>query len=142
MKQETIFYLSDQATSSDSVIGALENTGYEVVSTNSSTQAIALLYIMHSVAAVVLHHRAREQTSFDVACSLRAIGPGVPVVLLCRDQIDRLPPCVDACVETGQPLGKLTSEVQSLLTAKGFPVHSAHNIDLDASNCLCESPRC
>jgi DNA-binding NtrC family response regulator len=125
MKHETILYISDQTTSRDSVIGALENTGYEVVSTNSSTQVIALLYIMHSVAAVVLHHRAEEQTSFDVACSLRAIGPGVPIVLLCRDQIDRLPSCVDACVRTGQPLEKLTSEVQSLLTAKGLPVHSA-----------------
>jgi CheY-like chemotaxis protein len=52
MKHETILYISDQATSRDSVIGALENTGYEVVSTNSSTQVIALLYIMHSVAAV------------------------------------------------------------------------------------------
>ena len=87
MKHETILYLSDQATSSDSVFAALETTGYEVVSTNSSTQAIALLYIMHSVAAVVLHHRAREQTSFDVARSLRAIHPDVPIVLLCRDQI-------------------------------------------------------
>jgi hypothetical protein len=47
MKHETILYISDQATSSDSVIGALENTGYEVVSTNSSTQVIALPYIMH-----------------------------------------------------------------------------------------------
>jgi CheY-like chemotaxis protein len=125
MKHETILYLSDQATSSDSVFAALETTGYEVVSTNSSTQAIALLYIMHSVAAVVLHHRAREQTSFDVARSLRAIHPDVPIVLLCRDQIDRLPPCVDACVSTEQPLEKLASAVRSLGTEKRLEVHSA-----------------
>jgi PleD family two-component response regulator len=46
MARETILYISDQATSSDSVIAALETTGYEVLSTNSSTQAIAMLYII------------------------------------------------------------------------------------------------
>jgi len=44
----------------------LSMDGYDIVSTNNSTQAIALLYIMHSVAAVVLDRWAREQTSFDV----------------------------------------------------------------------------
>lgn len=63
MKHETTLYISNQATSRDSVIGALENIGCEVVSTNCSTQVTALLYIMHSVAAVVLYHRAGERTS-------------------------------------------------------------------------------
>ena len=125
MARETILYISDQATSSDSVIAVLETTGYEVLSTNSSTQAIAMLYIMHSVAAVVLHHRAGEQTSFDLERSLRAIHPGVPIVLLSRDQIDRLPPCVDACMITEQPLEKAASAVRNLLTEERFEMHTA-----------------
>jgi DNA-binding NtrC family response regulator len=125
VKHDTILYISDHAISSDSVIVELEEMGYEVVSTESSTQGIALLYIMHSVAAVVLHHRAEDRTWSKLAQSLRAIRPGVPIVLLSRNQIDRLPPCVDACVTTEQPPEKLTSEVRSLLTEERFEVHSA-----------------
>ena len=47
-------------------------------------QAIALLFVMRSVAAVVLSQRAREQTSVDVARSLRAIRLDVPIIPLCR----------------------------------------------------------
>jgi CheY-like chemotaxis protein len=125
MTLETILYISDQATSSDSLLAALKGTGYEVVSTNSAAQAIALLYIMHSVAAVVLHHGAREEAGFDVARSLRAIHPDIPIVLLCRDRIDRLPSCVDACVTTGQPVEKVASAVRHLLTEQLSGVHSA-----------------
>jgi len=73
----------------------------------------------------VLHHRAGEQTSFDLERSLRAIHPGVPIVLLSRDQIDRLPPCVDACVITEQPLEKVASAVRNLLSEERFEMHTA-----------------
>jgi DNA-binding NtrC family response regulator len=125
VERETILYISDQATSNNSVLAALKATGCEVVGTNSSTQAIAMLFVMHSVAAVVLNQRARKQTNFDMARSLRAIRPNVPIVLLCRGQIDRSPSCVDACVSTGQPLEKLTCAVRRLLTAKRFRVQGA-----------------
>lgn len=120
MTDETILYISDQTANDDSVLDALKATGYEVVSTNSSTQAIAMLFLLHSVAGVVLNHRARERAKFDIARSLRAIRPDVPIVLLCRDQINRLPSSVDACVDTGQPLEKLTAAVRRLLVAKRF----------------------
>ena len=61
MKHETILYISGPDTNSDSVIGALEAKCHEIVSTDSSTQGAALLYIMHSVSAVVLHQRAERQ---------------------------------------------------------------------------------
>lgn len=54
---------SDPAAS-DSVLAQLEATGFEVVSTDSLTHGIALLYIKHSVAAVVLHHRVEDRTCF------------------------------------------------------------------------------
>ena len=116
MATETILYISDQPTGGDSELAALKAADYDVLSTNSSTQAIALLYISRSVVAIVLHRRAREQARLDIARSLRAIHPDIPIVLLCRDQIDRLPPCVDACVSTRQPVEKLASAVRRVLT--------------------------
>ena len=127
MTNETILYLSDLATNSNAVLAALKATGCEVVSTNSATQAIALLYVLHTVAGVVLNRRAREQNTCELARSLQAIRPGVPIVLLCGDRIDRLPSCVDACVRTEQPLERLTAAVRRLLTAKGFLAHSAQH---------------
>jgi DNA-binding NtrC family response regulator len=124
MEHNTILHISDRANSSNSVLAALKRTGCEVVSTNSPTEGVARLYVTHSVAAVVLDDRAREQAGFDVAQTLKAVGSDVPIVLLCRDQIDRLPPSVDACVKSSQPNEKLTSQVRSLLTAKRSPVYS------------------
>jgi DNA-binding response OmpR family regulator len=127
MARDTILYISDQATSGNSVLAALEATGYAVVSTPSSTQAIALLFVMHSSAtAVVLDQRAGEETSFDLIRNLRSICPDVPILLLCRDQVDRLPSGVDACVSIGQQPEHVTAAVRRLLTAKrivGEPVH-------------------
>jgi CheY-like chemotaxis protein len=121
--EESILYISEQATGIKSVLAALEATGCEVVDTDSAAQAIALLFIMHSVAVVVLHYRARERTSFDLVRGLRAIRPSVPIILLCREQIGLLPSGVDASgvylYDMGQPREKLTSQVQSLLTAEG-----------------------
>ncbi len=125
VKHETILYISDHAASRDSVAVELEANGYEVVSTDSSTQGVALLYIMHSVAAVVLHYQADDRTWFKLAQSLRAIRPGVPIILLSRDPIDCLPPCVDACVITEEASEQVASAVRSLLTEEHFEVHSA-----------------
>jgi hypothetical protein len=125
VKHETILYISDNATNSDSVIIELEAKGYEVVSTDSSNQGAGLLYIMHSVAAVVLHYQPEDRTWFELAKSLRAIRSGVPIILLSRDPILCLPPWVDACVGTKQPLEEVASAVHRLLTGERFEVHSA-----------------
>jgi DNA-binding NarL/FixJ family response regulator len=137
VKHETILYISDHAASSDSVTLELEAEGYEVVSTDSASQGAALLYIMHSVAAVVLHYQPEDRTWFKFAQSLRAIHPGVPIILLSRDPILCLPPWVDACVGTEQPLEEVASAVHSLLTGEPFEVHIA---DLEASDrqCMCQ----
>jgi len=114
MALETILYVvSDQATSNDSVAMALEASGLNVVSTSSSTQAIALLFVMQSVAAVVLRWR---QTSRDLARKLRAICPEVPIIFLGCEQVYDLPSDVDAFVSAREPLEKLTSAVRRLLS--------------------------
>lgn len=125
MARETILYISDRETFTGSIFAALEATGYQVVSTQSSTEAMAIEYIMHSVVAVVLRHQTGEQSSLDAAKSLRTFCPNVPIILLCDDELDRLPSYVDACVCTGQSLEKVTSEVRSLLSARRLLVHSA-----------------
>jgi DNA-binding NtrC family response regulator len=114
MKHNTILHISDRANSSNYVLAALKKTGCEVVSTNSPTEGVALLYIMRAVAAVVLENRAREQASFDVAHSLREIRPNVPIMLLCADRISSPPSWHDECVSTD----KLTSALQYLLNAE------------------------
>jgi DNA-binding NtrC family response regulator len=124
MGLETILYISDQTASSNSVLAALKATGYEVVSIDGSTDAVALLFVMHSVAAVLVDDRAREQTRFDLTGTLRAIRPEVPIVMLCGVQMDRLASLADACVNTGQPLEKMAPAVQRLLSAKRFQVLS------------------
>ncbi len=123
---DTILYIFGQTTSGNSVLAALEATGYDVVSTNRSTQAIALLFVMHSVAAVVLDRRTGEDRSFDLIQSLRSLCPEVPIFLLSCAPIDPLPSDVDACVTTGQPPEGLTSAVRSLLTAKRIVVDAVH----------------
>ncbi|HWX53277.1 MAG TPA: response regulator [Verrucomicrobiae bacterium] len=115
MTHDTILFISDQTTSNDAVLDVLKATGDDVVSTDRSTQAVAMLFVMHSAALVVLDQRAREKTSFELAHSLRAVRPEVPIVLLCREPADCLPSWVDACVSVGESLKKLTSILFKIL---------------------------
>jgi len=118
MTRDTIIYVSDPTTGDESVLDALEGAGYQVAKTNTATQAIALLFVLHATAAVVLDQRATAYNSFDLALRLRAICPEVPIVLLCREHMDRLPSWVDAFVQAGEPLGKLTSVLRDLLNGR------------------------
>jgi hypothetical protein len=55
VKHETILCISGGASSGASVMIDLEAAGYEVVRADSSTEGIALSYLMHPVAGVVIH---------------------------------------------------------------------------------------
>jgi hypothetical protein len=124
MAEDAILYISNSGPRSRSIIAALEATGYGVVSTGGSTQAIALLFVMHSVTAVVIDQHLIEQPRFDLTHSLRALRPDVSIIMLCADQINRMPSEVDYCVNIGQPLQNVTSELQRLLAEKPAPVSS------------------
>jgi DNA-binding NtrC family response regulator len=104
----TVLYISDDANDSN-LLAALKEAGCEVVTT-SLAQAVALLYVMHAVIAVVLDERSSEHASFDVAQSLRKIRPNIPVMIECRDQIDGSP--VSDCMSADD----LTSQLHHLLT--------------------------
>jgi len=112
---KAILYLSHRSSRICSVRSALEATGHDVVSTTSATEAIALLFLMQSVVAIVLNEKARKQTRFDIARSLRAVRPQVPIIVVSHTAIDPLPDCVDACVSTGQPIENVTSAIRYLL---------------------------
>jgi DNA-binding response OmpR family regulator len=131
---DTILYISDRATSNHSVLAALEATGYDIVTTNSAAQAVALLFVMQSPAAVVMDQAAGKDTSLDLVRNLRSICTDVPIFLLSRDQINPLPSGADACVSVGQSLEHLTSALRALLDAKrvlGKPFHCG-SADLNA----------
>jgi DNA-binding response OmpR family regulator len=115
MSLDTILYIFDKAIASDPVLVALKATGYKVISAGSSSQGLALLFLMRSVAAVVLHDEAGEWAGPEGARTLRAIRSNVPIILLCRYQIDGLPSCVDVCVSLAQPLDLVISAVRRLL---------------------------
>jgi CheY-like chemotaxis protein len=133
MAEDTILYISDHGPRSSSILAALEATGYDVVSAGTSTQAIALLFVMHSVTAVVLDQHSVGESSFDLTHGLRALRQDVPIVLLCTERTDRLPPAVDACVNKGQPLENLKADLQRLLAEK--PAAESPN-----DCCSCASP--
>jgi DNA-binding NtrC family response regulator len=114
MEYSTILYISGLSDGSDSVLDALKQTSCQVVTASSPTEGIALLYIMHSVAAVVIDNRAKEQASFDLSESLKHVRPNVPVVLPCGDQAESSSARTDGCVSTD----KLASALQHLLSAE------------------------
>ena len=114
----TILFISDHGSGNDSISGALKATGYNVVNADHSTQAIAMLFVMASVTAVVIGQHSIEQSGFDLTRNLRALCPQVPIIALCDGRIDRLPPGVDSCLNTGRPLRKVTSDLKRLLAEK------------------------
>ncbi len=117
IKHNIILHISDRANSRNSVLAAFKETGWEIVSTNSPTEGVALLYIMRSVAAVLLDDRTRGEASFDVAHSLRKLQPNVPIIGVCSDNIDSPLSWTDGCVSTD----RLASELQHLLTTEPVP---------------------
>jgi DNA-binding MurR/RpiR family transcriptional regulator len=118
MKQKTIVFISDQKTSSNSVLTALRASGLRVLST-STTQTPALLFIMRCIVAVILDHSGNDNTTLDIARKARAICHDVPVILLSPEPISPLPSDVDACVSTAMPLTNLVSAVLQVLTTLG-----------------------
>jgi hypothetical protein len=129
----TILFISDHGPGSSSILAALEATGYDVVGADRATQAIAMLFVMASATAVVIGQCWIKQSTFDLTHSLRALCPEVPIIALCDGRIDRLPPEVNSCVNTGQPLGKVTSDLKRLLAEKSTEVRPT-------GCCSCASP--
>ena len=115
MERETVLYISDQRTCSQEISGALNAAGFEVVAANRFTQAVALLYILRSVDAVVL--QVGKQAALDVR-SVRAMCPDVPIVLLGRSQTYLLPSGADTYINAAQALTTLAAAIQHIAASK------------------------
>jgi DNA-binding NtrC family response regulator len=100
--RRTILYIFDRSNCNNSVLAAIKETGYEVLSTDSPTQGVALLYVLGQVSAVVLDCQVKKHANFDVAESLRKILPEVPVILKCCDQIHSSLSLTESCVNTDE----------------------------------------
>ena len=116
MYKQTVLFVFVDRTKSSRLCRALRHAGYEVAGTSSSLQAIALLFVIRSVAAVVVDQRTEEHASFDLARNLRAVRPHVPIILLCREQIPHLPACTDACVSGEEPVDSLLSALNAIVS--------------------------
>jgi len=116
LTRDTILYVSNREAGSNPLLMVLEANGYDVVSANSSV-AMAMDFVMHSVAVVVLDQLAGVQTCTDLAERLQAVRPDVPIILLSSKPIGLLPPWVAACVSAGEPIEKLTSTLEMMLNA-------------------------
>jgi DNA-binding NtrC family response regulator len=117
MMSDTILYVSDHAVST-SVLAAIKPVGYDVVSTDRVNQALALLFVMRSAAAVVLDLRSNEDIGFEFARELRAIHSGVPILLRCCEHVGPLPSWVDAYLSVSEPLERLTFLLQRTLNGE------------------------
>jgi DNA-binding NtrC family response regulator len=117
MMSDTILYVSDHAVST-SVLAAIKPVGYDVVSTDRVNQALALLFVMHAAAAVVLDLRSNEDIGFEFARELRAIHSGVPILLRCCEHIGPMPSWVDAYVSVSEPLERLTCLLRRMLNGE------------------------
>lgn len=104
---KTILSVSEDASSRHSVQCALKDAGYESAGTSSSFQAMALLFVLQGIVAVVIDERNKTQPDFELARKLRTIRAGIPIIVVCRDPVECLPGYLDACVFGEEPLRKL-----------------------------------
>jgi DNA-binding NtrC family response regulator len=101
---------------------ALQDAGYDLTTTDSRSQAFALLFVMKSVAAVIVDQRDSERASFDLPRHLRCVRRDVPIVLLSHEPVSNLPVYIDACVSDQEPLENLVHVLDELAAHSRTPV--------------------
>ena len=117
MAHKTILWVTaDEVSAADPVVIAFHKAGYEVVSTPSPSQAMAVLFLIRGVHAVVLDQRLAH--SGTLAGSLRSLRPEVPILLLSREQVSPLPQAVDGCVSVGEGLEGLLPSLETVLASR------------------------
>jgi DNA-binding NtrC family response regulator len=115
MYKQTILLVFVDRIQGGRLCRSLADAGYEVSGTSSSTQAIALSFVIQSLAAVVLDQRTEEHSIFDLARNLRAVRPHLPVILLSRERIPHLPAYIDACVSGEETVESFLSVLNAIL---------------------------
>lgn len=96
-----------EKTDSNSLFRVLQDAGYDLTTTTDQSQALAMLFVIKSVDAVIVDQRGEEHVSFDLPRHVRGLRRDVRIVLLSHERLPQLPECVDACVSDQEPLEKL-----------------------------------
>ena len=122
MSTHAVLYVSDDLSTVDSSALELEGAGLEIVSTTSTSDAIALVFVNRRVEAVVLDKQRDTQTSLGLARVLKSLR-NIPVILVSTKSIYPLPKSIDACVCLNDVVRELPRLVEAILglpdTARG-----------------------
>jgi DNA-binding NtrC family response regulator len=113
--QRTILYVADDLSSSNSIIGKLKTSGFRLVSASRSLGAVAKLFSMRQVEAIVIDQRATGKVSLGLAKFVKSFRAAVPVILLSTQLLDPLPRCIDAGVCLQDELGALVPTIELVL---------------------------
>jgi CheY-like chemotaxis protein len=109
-----MFLVVREKTDSNSLFRLLQDAGYELTTTTDQSQALAMLFVMKSVDAVIVDQREDEHASFDLPRHLRALRRNVPIVLLSHEPLPQIPDYVDACISDQEPLDRLVHVLDEL----------------------------
>ena len=109
-----------------SLLGTLEDSGYQVAIANSELRAVALLFLIRSFVGVVIDDREHESANFDLALKLHGIRSEVPIIVVGQQAVGSSPAPVDACIteqELRETLGRLLQ-----VPAAAFPTLSRESL--------------
>jgi DNA-binding response OmpR family regulator len=102
-----MFLVVREKTEGNSLFRVLQDAGYELTTTTDQFQAMAMLFVMKSVHAVIVDQRGEEHASFDLPRHLRGLRRDIPIALLSHEPLPQLPDYIDACVSDQEPLETL-----------------------------------
>jgi response regulator RpfG family c-di-GMP phosphodiesterase len=132
----TILYISDRVVRDQAASAAIIATGYDVITTANSSEAVALLFVMRNVVAVVIDAQSDETARVKLAHNLRLMRPHVPILLLRCTPLRQRPPWLDVCVMTTTAAAGLTSVVRSVVNREiecsPDPVFESRHLPLES----------
>ncbi len=113
--QRTILYVAEDLSASNSIIGKLKTSGFQLVGASRSLGAIAKLFWTRRVEAIVIDQRATAKIDLGLARFVKSFRAAVPVILLSTQLLDPLPRCIDAGVCLQDEIGALVPTIELVL---------------------------
>ena len=120
--KRTILYVADDLSSSNSIIGKLTSSGFELIRARKGAEAVAKLFTHRKVEAIVLDQRETTRVSLGLAKFIKSFWAAMPVILLSTQLLDPLPRCIDAGVCLQEELGGLVPTIELLLDSSDAAV--------------------
>lgn len=114
----TVLYISDGEVRDKAASAAIIATGYDTVTTAHANEAVAFLFVMKNVVAVVIDARSDETSRLKLAQDLRSMRPHVPILLLRCTPLRPKQAWLDVCVMTTKAATGLTSVLRSVVNGE------------------------